>query len=43
VDELIPLARAVVRGSRLAMVIADLPFGSYELSPIKRLKLESDL
>ena len=33
VDELIPLARAVVRGSQRAMVIADLPFGSYEASP----------
>ena len=32
VDELIPLARAVVRGSHRAMVIADLPFGSYEAS-----------
>ena len=33
VDELIPLARAVVRGSQRAMVVADLPFGSYESSP----------
>ena len=33
VDELIPLARAVVRGSKRALVIADLPFGSYEASP----------
>ena len=32
VDELIPLARAVVRGSQRAMVVADLPFGSYEAS-----------
>ena len=30
VDELIPLARAVVRGSSSAMVVADFPFGSYE-------------
>ena len=32
VDELIPLTRAVVRASKRAMVIADLPFGSYETS-----------
>lgn len=32
VDELIPLVRAVVRGSTRAMVIADLPFGSYQQS-----------
>jgi 3-methyl-2-oxobutanoate hydroxymethyltransferase len=30
VDELIPLTAAVVRGSRRAMVVADLPFGSYQ-------------
>ncbi len=32
VDELIPLTRAVVRGSSRALVIADLPFGSYQSS-----------
>lgn len=32
VDEMIPLVRAVVRSSKRAMVIADLPFGSYEAS-----------
>jgi 3-methyl-2-oxobutanoate hydroxymethyltransferase len=37
VDELIPLARAVVRGSKRAMVVADLPFGSYEQSPEQAL------
>ena len=37
VDELIPLARAVVRGSQRAMVVADLPFGSYEQSPDQAL------
>jgi 3-methyl-2-oxobutanoate hydroxymethyltransferase len=33
VDELLPLTAAVVRGSSRAMVIADLPFGSYQASP----------
>lgn len=37
VDELIPLARAVVRSTERAMVIADLPFGSYESSPEQAL------
>ena len=31
-DELIPLCRAVVRACRRAFVIADMPFGSYEVS-----------
>jgi 3-methyl-2-oxobutanoate hydroxymethyltransferase len=33
VDEMIPAVRAVARATRRAMVIADLPFGSYEDSP----------
>jgi 3-methyl-2-oxobutanoate hydroxymethyltransferase len=33
VDELIPLTAAVVRGTRRTMVVADLPFGSYQGSP----------
>jgi 3-methyl-2-oxobutanoate hydroxymethyltransferase len=37
VDELIPLTRAVVRGSLSAMVVADLPFGSYESGPEQAL------
>ena len=37
-DELIPLVRAVVRGSSRAMVIADLPFGRTKASPPRRLK-----
>jgi len=32
VDELIPLTAAVVRATRRAMVVADLPFGSYQAS-----------
>ncbi|MCP2259676.1 3-methyl-2-oxobutanoate hydroxymethyltransferase [Streptoalloteichus tenebrarius] len=32
VDELVPLVRAVSRSARRALVVADLPFGSYEVS-----------
>jgi 3-methyl-2-oxobutanoate hydroxymethyltransferase len=32
-DDLIPLTAAVVRGTSRAMVVADLPFGSYQASP----------
>ncbi len=32
VDELIPLCRAVTRSAKRALVVADLPFGSYEVS-----------
>jgi 3-methyl-2-oxobutanoate hydroxymethyltransferase len=33
VEELLPLARAVVRATARALVVADLPFGSYETGP----------
>jgi len=33
VDELLPLVRAVTRSAERALVIADLPFGSYQASP----------
>jgi 3-methyl-2-oxobutanoate hydroxymethyltransferase len=33
VDELIPLVRAVTRSAHRALVVADLPFGSYQGSP----------
>jgi 3-methyl-2-oxobutanoate hydroxymethyltransferase len=38
VDELLPLVRGVVRGTRRAMVIADLPFGSYQSSATQALE-----
>jgi 3-methyl-2-oxobutanoate hydroxymethyltransferase len=38
VDELMPLVAAVVRGSSRAVVIADLPFGSYQASPAQALE-----
>lgn len=38
VDELLPLNRAVVRATSRSMVIADLPFGSYESSPQQALE-----
>ncbi len=37
VDELVPLVRGVVRGSTRALVVADLPFGSYQSSPQQAL------
>lgn len=33
VDELIPLVRAVTRSTKRALIVADLPFGSYQGSP----------
>jgi 3-methyl-2-oxobutanoate hydroxymethyltransferase len=37
IDELIPLVRGVVRGAPSALVVADLPFGTYESSPEQAL------
>lgn len=37
IDELIPLVRGVVRGAPHALVVADMPFGSYEASPTQAL------
>jgi 3-methyl-2-oxobutanoate hydroxymethyltransferase len=37
VDELLPLVRAVSRATKRALVVADLPFGSYQLSPEQAL------
>jgi 3-methyl-2-oxobutanoate hydroxymethyltransferase len=36
-DELIPLLRAVTRSTKRALVVGDLPFGSYEASPEQAL------
>lgn len=38
VDELLPLVRGVVRGANRALVVADLPFGSYQASPQQALE-----
>jgi 3-methyl-2-oxobutanoate hydroxymethyltransferase len=38
VDDLLPLAGAVVRGSKRALVVGDLPFGSYQASPQQALE-----
>ncbi|WP_433507213.1 3-methyl-2-oxobutanoate hydroxymethyltransferase [Pseudonocardia halophobica] len=38
VDELMPLVKAVVRGAKHALVVADLPFGSYQISPAQALQ-----
>jgi 3-methyl-2-oxobutanoate hydroxymethyltransferase len=37
VDELLPLVKAVVRGTTRALVVADLPFGSYQTGPEQAL------
>jgi len=37
-DELLPLVRAVVRGTKRALVVGDLPFGSYEEGPTQALR-----
>lgn len=37
IDELLPLVRGVVRGAPNALVVADLPFGTYEASPQQAL------
>ena len=37
VDELLPMVRAVVRSTHRALVVADLPFGSYQASPEQAL------
>jgi 3-methyl-2-oxobutanoate hydroxymethyltransferase len=37
VEELMPLVRGVVRGTSRALVVADLPFGSYQSSPAQAL------
>ncbi|MER7167472.1 3-methyl-2-oxobutanoate hydroxymethyltransferase [Micromonospora sp. NPDC000207] len=38
VEELLPLVRAVVRATRQALVVGDLPFGSYEEGPTQALR-----
>ncbi len=38
VDELLPLVRSVVRSTTRPLVVADLPFGSYQSSPIQALE-----
>ncbi len=41
IGELVPLVRAVVRGSRRPIVIADLPFGSYQSSVTQAMETAS--
>jgi len=40
-DELLPLVRGVVRGTKRALVVADLPFGTYQASPQQALETAS--
>ncbi|WP_406449487.1 3-methyl-2-oxobutanoate hydroxymethyltransferase [Streptomyces sp. NBC_00876] len=37
-DEIAILSAAVVRGTRRALIVADLPFGSYQESPVQALR-----
>ncbi|GIF11731.1 3-methyl-2-oxobutanoate hydroxymethyltransferase [Actinoplanes teichomyceticus] len=37
-EELLPLVRAVVRATRTALIVGDLPFGSYEEGPAQALR-----
>ena len=41
VDELVPLVKAVVRGSHRSVVVADLPFGSYQVSAAQAMETAS--
>ncbi len=41
IDELVPLVRGVVRGTSRALVVADLPFGTYQSSPAQALESAS--
>lgn len=38
VDELLPLCRAVATASKKALIVGDLPFGSYQVSPQQALE-----
>ena len=38
VDDLIPLVRAVARSTKRSLVVADMPFGSYQASPAQALE-----
>ena len=38
VEEMLPLVKAVVRSTRRALVVADLPFGSYQVSPAQAMQ-----
>jgi 3-methyl-2-oxobutanoate hydroxymethyltransferase len=38
VDELLPLVRAVVRATKRALIVGDMPFGSYEEGPAQALR-----
>ncbi len=38
VDELLPLVRAVSRATRRALIVGDMPFGSYEEGPTQALR-----